>query len=89
MSKSNRVVDAQEGLMQEPAVPNITAKDAQKILERQVQERIAACQKDLNAVMQKHQCALDPRVIISRAGVQPMVAIIPQPMDEQQQDMGG
>jgi|GEM_PF-7134578 len=81
MSKS-KVIDAGEGLMQETA-PHITPKDAQRILEREVQERIAACQKDLNGVMQKHQCVLDPRVIISRAGVQPMVAIIPQPMDEQ------
>lgn len=63
--------------------PSISPKEAQKILERQVQERIAACQKELNQLLQKHQCVLDPRVVISRAGVQPMVAIIPQSLDEQ------
>lgn len=86
MSKPKaKIIDAEEGLMQEAAGPNISAKEAQKILERQVQERIAACQKELNAVMQKHQCVLDPRVMISRAGVQPMVAILPQPVDESEQ----
>jgi len=63
-------------------VPAISAKEAQKILEQQVQERIVSCQKEINEVMQRHQCILDPRVILSRAGVQAMVAIIPQPVDD-------
>ena len=53
---------------------DMSADKAKKVLERDIADRVSACQKDLNDVLQKHNCVLDVSMVL-RAGVAPMAQL--------------
>lgn len=53
---------------------NVT--EARALLAQEQQTRIAACQVELEAVLQKHNCQLDVTVVLRANSVTPQIRIV-------------
>ena len=59
------------------AVAESEVDKAREILQKQIQERVQTCQRDLDALLKKHKCRLDFAMILSKDGIQPLPRIVP------------
>ena len=61
----------------EKAKNEITSEAAKKILEKEALERQSKCGKELEEVLNKYQCRLEPTVILKQNNVMTQISIIP------------
>lgn len=50
--------------------------EARAILETEAKERVAACQAEIQKVLDKYQCAIDVAIILKAGQVIPQVQIV-------------
>ena len=60
----------------EPDNGSITAEEAQAVLTEQRQQRVEKCRDEIQAVLEKYGCAIEPYVIIRRGAVMPQIEIV-------------
>lgn len=51
---------------------------AREALAREKQDRLAACRKEVEASLNKYNCAIDTKIVMSAQGNQPIVQIVPK-----------
>ena len=51
---------------------------ARQALEKEKQDRLSACRKEVEAILTKHNCAIGAKIIVSNQGNQPVIQIVPK-----------
>lgn len=55
------------------------ARTAKELIQKERQQRVAECSKELYSVLEKHNCSLDVSVLITSEKTIPQLSIIPKP----------
>lgn len=51
---------------------------AREALEKEKQDRLAACRKEVEASLNKYNCAIDAKIVVSNQGNRPVIQIVPR-----------
>lgn len=55
----------------------VNADQAREILNRATQAKVAACSKDIQKVLNEHDCHIDVAVLVTKHGNFPQLKIVP------------
>lgn len=64
----------------------ISPEKARELLEQAAKKRVEACTKDLDAVLKRHSCRLEPHLVVTSQGNQFGMRVVP--VDNQEQKAG-
>lgn len=59
------------------APAELDAERARKLLQEEIQARVAKCQKAVGAALDAHKCHIEPHLIVTQQGNQFAVRIVP------------
>lgn len=61
----------------------MTAEEAERVLRSALDERIKTCQEEVDAVLKKHNCAVDISMLLTAQGCTPRLRVVPIPPQQQ------
>lgn len=61
----------------EVAAPAMDTERARKLLQEEIQARVAKCQKAVGAALEAHNCHIEPHLIVTQQGNQFAIRIVP------------
>lgn len=62
--------------VKEPTNGTLTPTEAKAILQQEAQQRVEACQAEVQKVLDKYQCAIDVAILLRAGQVIPQVQIV-------------
>jgi hypothetical protein len=79
MAKQKPVTTGQEAAAEVIKTKRISAKEAHRILKEEQQAQLDACQKEVEAVLERYNCTLDLSMVINHRGAAPILRYVMRP----------